>query len=191
MSALPQKQIFACDLGMSPKCQSRTFTSLPRPGRRFLPRSDQSFWPFPRPSRRGNGRILASGALTSRSCCAASLSSSLRTWRMAALHTSQSTPSSTSFPGLIRCPRGLALTFLRKAFRNVAQDARQPTVQSAVGSYPSRAHEDSLRCALRARDRCVASTWRIVPNSEQEGKPGEPAMRVIRKYLGFAGTDEH
>ena len=23
------------------------------------------------------------------------------------------------------------------------------------------------------------------PNSEQEGKPGEPAMRVIRKYLGL------
>jgi hypothetical protein len=25
------------------------------------------------------------------------------------------------------------------------------------------------------------------PNPEQEGKPGEPAMRVIRKYLGLQG----
>jgi hypothetical protein len=60
-------------------------------------------------------------------------------------------------------------------------------VQSVFGDQPSRAHKESLRRALGARDRCVASTGRIVPNSEQEGKPGEPATRVIRKYLGFQG----
>ena len=81
--------------------------------------------PLPQPSylRCGNGRILASASLTSRSCRAASLSSSLRTWRMAALHASQSTSSSTSFPGLIRCPIGLALICLRNAFRNFSSVA--------------------------------------------------------------------